>query len=117
MLEPSTSSSSTTLVGSSGRPRSPAVQNSAPRSVFADGASGIGDPVAVSARAPPPRDAKNRAPVLSSWTTPNDTSPSRASSDGGTTADRHTARLEPGRRGTGAVDRVDHEERARLAEA
>ena len=85
MLEPSTSSSSTTLVGSKGRPRSPAVQNSALRSVFADGPSGIGDPVAVSARAPRPATPTNRAPVFSSWTTPNDTSPSRASSDGGTT--------------------------------
>ena len=115
MLEPSTSSSSTTLVGSRARPRSPAVQNSAPRSVLADGTIGIGDPVAVSARTPLPREARNRAPVFNSWTTPNDTSPSRASSDGGTTPTDTQHDSRPAAAGTGAVDRVDHEEGARPA--
>src|SRR5690348_14182159 len=74
------------LVGSSGRPRRPAVQNSALRSALLDGASPSGSPAAVSGPAPPPRRALNQPPVLSLTTTPNDTSPRRASSDGGTTA-------------------------------
>src|SRR5690348_18169048 len=86
MLEPSTSSSSTTLVGSNGRPRNPAVQNKAVRSVLAERRSSTGSPDAPSALGPPPREAQKRWPLLSSWTTPNDTSPRRASSLGGTTA-------------------------------
>src|SRR2546429_9295291 len=86
MLEPSTSSSSTTLVGSNGRPRRPAVQNNAVRSVLAESRISSGSPDALSARIPPPRDAQKRWPLLSSWTTPNDTSPRRAASLGGTTA-------------------------------
>src|SRR5262249_16038234 len=86
MLEPSTSSSSTTLVGSSGRPRSPAVQNRLRRSVLSESRSSSSSPDAPSRPAPRPRVAQKRCPFLSSCTTPNDTSPSRASSLGGTTA-------------------------------
>ena len=83
---------------------------------MADSASGIGDPVArLGARAAAARARGSAAPVLISCTTPNDTSPSVASSRRHD-RDRHAARLEPGRRGTGAVDRVDDEDRARLAE-
>src|SRR5262249_40210246 len=86
MLEPSTSSSSTTASGTDGRPRRPPAKNNAPRSTLVDGATGMRDPSARSATAPSPGAAWKRSPDLSSWTTPNPTSPSRASSDGGTTA-------------------------------
>src|SRR5260370_40316308 len=86
MLEAATSSSGSTLVGSTGRPRRPAVQNNAVRSVLAESRISSGSPDALSALVPPPRDVQKRWPLLSSWTTPNDTSPRRAASPGGTTA-------------------------------
>ena len=47
-------------MGSDGRPRSPAVQNSASRSVLADSETGIGVPSASIALAPAPRSATKR---------------------------------------------------------
>ena len=85
--DPSISRSSTIDSGSTGRPRNPAVQNSAPRSVFADSRIGSGEPSARSARGPATaRRGKKRSPLLISCTTPNHVSPSVASSRGGTIA-------------------------------
>ena len=58
--DPSTRSSSATAMGTTGRPRSPAVQNSARRSTFGDSTIGVSDPSACSIVVPSPRRAKNR---------------------------------------------------------
>ena len=116
MLEPSTSSSSTTLVGQQRRARGAPRSRTARRGrCWPTARSGSAIRSRSPPRAPSPRDARNRAPVFSSCTTPNDTSPSRASSDGGTTPTDTQHDSSPGRGGTGAVDGVDHEEGARLA--
>ena len=84
-----------------GRPRRPAVQNSASRSVFRRRRERDRRAVGASRRARRRRAApRSASPVLSSCTTPNDTSPSRASSSGGTTPiDTSTTRGRPPRAG------------------
>ena len=112
----STSSSSTTLVGQAGRPRWPEVQNSAE--------VGVGGRTERDRRRrrPSPRSRPRRGAPSSGRRLELLDDAERDVAEPGVLRrrgdrDRHAARLEPGRRGPGAVDGVDDEEPARLSEA